>query len=518
MVAPRDRILSGDRLPRAENWEHRVSKAYSVRDLKVHCQEETLAEILCDPIAFADLVGAGLWSKQQEILDDLSLYGRVAVRAGHSVGKTRTAAVAALWWVMSRPDATVLLIAPTWSQAKTVDLPEIKRLIRDNPLLGAFCNEYMEMEEFETVIKFGRGQQSQIRCLSTNDPSRIQGYHGHILLILDEAAGIRPELFGAFEGIAAGGAGSVAQLALGNPTVTSGPFFDMFKPTSSWKTHRIGAFDSPNFEGITPEQLLEMDNEQLLDNPMPFLISRDFVAGKLREWGADSAAFQSRVLGEFPSQGSDALIQLDWIENAKAVQETTEEFPLIIGLDVAAAGSDETVMVARKGPNIIGLHRWPHDDPRGEVLNLLNKKYSGVELVRVDPIGVGAYFEKWLRDQGVPTLPANVAEKPTRGKGKEFKNMRAEAWWSIRDQFHGGNIGGLDNLRPEDADDLGGQLTTPKYQYDGQGKLVIESKDAMQRRGVDSPDLADAFVLAFADVSRWAPFGDRSDIVTATIR
>lgn len=517
MVAKKDSILSGKALPKAENWEHRVSKMFSVRDTKVHCQEETLAEILCDPIAFADLVGAGLWSKQQEILDDLSLHGRVAVRAGHSVGKTRTAAVAALWWVMSRPDATVLLIAPTWSQAKTVDLPEIKRLIRDNPLLTAFCDQ-MEMEEFETVIKFGRGQQSQIRCLSTNDPSRIQGYHGHILLILDEAAGIRPELFGAFEGIAAGGAGTVAQLALGNPTVTSGPFFDMFKHSSSWATHRIGAFDSPNFEGITPEALLKMDEEELFDNPMPFLISRDFVAQKLREWGPDSAAFQSRVLGEFPSQGSDALIQLDWIQNAMHEQETEEEFPLIIGLDVAAAGADETVMIARRGPNILGIHRWPGDDPRGEVLSILNKRYPSVEIVRVDPIGVGAYFEKWLKDQGVPTLPANVAEKPTQGKGKEFKNMRSEAWWSIRDQFNGGGIANLDSLSAKDRDDLGGQLTTPKYSYDGQGKLVIESKEAMKRRGVSSPDLADAFVLAFADVPRWAPMGSHSDIIAATIR
>lgn len=508
---------AGYQIPRGNYANKTVDPTYSVRDFKAHGMEDELSHILADPVAFADLIEAGLWWKQTEILDDLSRTGRVAVRAGHSVGKTRTAAVAALWWIFSRPDATVLLIAPTWSQAKTVDLPEIKKLIRDNPILKMFAAE-AEMEELETTIKFGRAGQSQIRCLSTNDPSRIQGYHGNVLLILDEAAGIRPELFGAFEGIAAGGAGSVALLALGNPTVTSGPFFDMFKPSSPWSTHRIGAFDSPNFEGLTPDSLLKMSQDELLTNPMPFLISRDFVAQKLEEWGPTSAAFQSRVLGEFPSEGSDALIQLDWLETAREEIPDMDEEPIIVGIDVASTGGDETVLVARRGMNVIGMHRWPKDDPRGEVLHLLNTKYRGVICARVDPIGVGAYFEKWLRDMGVPTIPANVAHSPTRWKKKEFKNMRAEAWWSIRDQLKAGEIGNFDALKPTDRDDILSQLSSPKYRYDGQGKLVIESKDDMKRRGVSSPDLADALVLAFADIPKWAPMGTGVNVVSNTIR
>jgi hypothetical protein len=488
--------------------EPRVSNDYALRDLKAHGKEDELAEILADPVAFAELVDAGLWSKQLEILSDLDEFGRVAVRAGHSVGKTRTAAVAALWWVFSRTDATVLLIAPTWSQAKNVDLPEIKKLIRDNPMLRAFAAQ-ADAETLETTIKFGLAAQSQIRCLSTNDPSRLQGYHGNILLILDEAAGIRPELFGAFEGIAAGGSGSVSLLALGNPTVTSGPFYDMFMPSSPWKCHRIGAFDSPNFDGVTVDNIGDLTEDELNSNKMPFLITKDFVAQKIEEWGPTSAAFQARVLGEFPSEGSDALVQLDWLNDAVEQKDIDgEDDRVFVGLDVAYTGSDETVMVARRGRNIIGLHRWMKEDTRGDVLRLLNTKYSDVCSVRVDSIGVGSFYEKWLADQGVPTIAANVAQSPSRHLKKQYKNLRAEAWWSIRTQLKDREIGGLSNLEQKDADELCAQLSSPKYKYDGSGRLVIESKDDMKRRGVSSPDLADALVLCFADIARWAPAGE----------
>ena len=243
---------------------------------------------------------------------------------------------------------------------------------------------------------------------------------------------------------------------------------------------------------------------------MPYLVTRECVAQKMEEWGPGSAAFQSRILGEFPSEGSDALVQLDWLEDAIAAKEIDSEDDdrLFIGLDIAYTGSDETVMVARRGKNIISCHRWLKEDTRGEVLHLLNTKYRDVVAVRVDSIGVGSFYEKWLADQGVPTIAANVAQKPSRHLKTQYKNLRAEAWWSIRTQLKDREIGGLCNLDQKDADELSSQLSTPKYRYDGSGKLVIESKEDMKRRGVSSPDLADALVLAFAEIDRWSPPGD----------
>lgn len=481
------------------NEPDRLKKSnFTPRERETFTKESDLAEIFADPVLFASFIDANLWSKQEEILADLSRYGRVAVRAGHSVGKTRTAAVAALWWIMSRSDAQVLLIAPTWSQAKTVDLPEIRKLLSDTPILR-YLADSLQAEEFETTIKFREGR-SWIRCMSTNDPSRIQGYHGNVLLILDEAAGILPPLFGAFEGIAAGGAGSVALLALGNPTVTSGPFFDMFKPSSPWKQHRIGAFDSPNLSGLSKADLLNMSREELTTNPMPFLITREFVAEKLDEWGDDSAAFQSRVMGEFPTQGSEAIIQIDWTVDAQRKLDDTDD-EIVGGLDVAGPGDDETVLVVRKGKNIVGIHRWKRADPRGEILSLINERYSAIDSLRIDTVGLGYHLATHFQDQGLPVVFAAVGEAPTLTEKKRFSNLKAEAWSSVRDQFKDGAIGNLGGVKH--SEEMSSQLTTVKYSYDPAGRMRIEKKERLKARGVSSPDLADAFVLCFADVPRW---------------
>lgn len=456
-------------------------------------KEADLAEILADPVVFAEFLGAGLWDGQVAILDALANHERVAVKAAHSVGKTRTAACAALWWAHSRPDATVLVIAPTWAQAKNVDIPEIRRLLRDSKVLDMFA-EALPVEEFETVLKFGG--EATIRAMSTDDPSRIQGYHGSVLLILDEVAGIRPELFDAFEGIRAGGAGTVRILALGNPTTASGVFNDMFAPRSGWEQLTISAFDTPNLEGVSLERLLEMDDDELADNPRPYLTTRSFVREKYREWGPDSPAWASRIIGEFPEQSSAALYSAGWLESARAPVESTDA-AVVAGLDVAGPGEDETVLAVRRGQNLETLEIFREADPRGRVLAALERYRHELETVRVDVVGIGYNFALHLQDHDIPVVMANVGEGPTRLDRHKYKNLRAEAYWSVREQLAEGLIGGLEDGELRD------QMRGISYEYDSAGRLVIESKEKTRKRGVPSPDRADAIVLAFAAVPRW---------------
>jgi hypothetical protein len=93
------------------------------------------------------------------------------------------------------------------------------------------------------------GPQNYAIGLSTDDSSRFQGFHsGHVLIVLDEAPGVRDEVYEAVEGIRAGG--QVHVLALGNPTVAGGPFYDAFTTNrTSWRTFTINAFDTPNLQG-----------------------------------------------------------------------------------------------------------------------------------------------------------------------------------------------------------------------------------------------------------------------------
>jgi hypothetical protein len=96
--------------------------------------------------------------------------------------------------------------------------------------------------------------------------------------VLDEAPGITAEIWEAVERARAGG--STRVIALGNPTIASGPFYDIFtKHRALWKTFTIDAFDTPNLQGTTPFQFEELppgmaeDDEFFAYRPTPYLIA-----------------------------------------------------------------------------------------------------------------------------------------------------------------------------------------------------------------------------------------------------
>jgi len=42
------------------------------------------------------------------------------------------------------------------------------------------------------------------------------------------------------------------------------------------------------------------------------------------------------------------------------------------------------------------------------------------------------------------------------------------------------------------------ELSTPRKRFDANGRVKVESKDELAKRGIASPNLADAIVMAFA--------------------
>ena len=108
----------------------------------------------------------------------------------------------------------------------------------------------------------------------------------------------------------------------------------------------------------------------------------------------------------------------------------------------------------------------------------------------VDAIGLGAGVADRLRELGLPAYAINVSESPA--MGTTYLNLRAELWYKAR-----GWLEGRDTRLPKD-DRLRSELTTLRYTYTSSGKIKIESKQDLKRRGVSSPDAADACVLTFA--------------------
>jgi phage terminase large subunit len=472
----------------------------------------SLRNVLQDPVQYSHrILGHRTWSKQQDILRAVATHSRTAVKACHSSGKTFTAADAALWWFTNFSDGIVITTAPTWTQVEKLLWGNIHNAIKGSKI------KYPE----PTKTELKNGPDNYILGISTNEGVRFQGWHGTILVILDEAPGVLGEIYDAIEGIRAGG--RVHVVLLGNPIIPAGPFYDAFTINRRfWECITISAFDTPNFDGVCLDNshleanedaqvfygtkggvnLLTMTSSQLKENSHPFLTTREWVYEKFFEWGPQHPLWESKVLGAFPSSADDALISLMMAERAKdTIPFTTTDPWFEAGIDVAGPGEDETSLTIINRPNIVRQRAWASSDPRGPVVNELGMYRGRLKAVRVDSVGQGYYFGKHLESQGFPVQYVNVGERPMRQpsaqqklKGAlEFVDLKSDLYWHLREQFVLEQVGGLTDALTVS------QLTAIKYDYTDKGKIYILSK-AKHRElfGMKSPDRAEGVMLAYA--------------------
>lgn len=419
------------------------------------------------------------------------------MKACHSSGKTFAAALAVIWFVTRYPDGIVITTAPTWTQVEKLLWGYIKQ---------ALHRSRIQYPVEPNLTEWNLGDGNYAIGLSTNEADRFSGFHAkRMLIILDEAPGVRPQVWEAIEGIRSGGI--VTVLTLGNPVIASGPFYESHtSQRHSWATSTISAFDTPNLSNLIGrkklngasdaelvERLLSGLSEDDLDvNIRPYLVSRRWVWEKWDEWGANgNPLWDARVMGRFPKQSTDALLPLAWVEMAAARDTMFKKKANVkIGIDVAGPGEAETVMYIVDGDNIAGIHAFNDPDPRGKVLNVLREWKHRKPQVNCDSVGLGHYFTEHIRDHGFNVVAVNVGERP-RDKD-QYYNLKAELYWGLRERFEEGVVNGVLDEKTIS------QLTSIKYKHDSRGRVVVESKDDMLKRGVRSPDRAEALMLAYA--------------------
>lgn len=462
-------------------------------------EERRVAETVIDPVAFAvHWLGQRIWGLQARIMRSVAQRSRTSVKSCHGSGKTFAAACLALWWMTRYPDGIVITTAPGWDQVERVIWRPIHTLIEGARVKFPEPN----------VTELYRSSANYIVGLSPREGVRFQGFHGRVLIIIDEAMGIESEVHEAIEGIRAGG--DVRLLELGNPTVASGPFYDHHSSERQiWGSglFTISAFDTPNLEGLDLATLLTMSEDERGRAEWPQLITREWVYEKFFKWGGTLTRdehgevlifepthheWESRVLGRFPRRGDNQLFALDQLEAAQQRPAVDRGAPLRAGVDVAGPGEDETTLCLADGDgNIIRQRWWPDADPRGALVAELLPVKDRLEVVNVDAVGIGYYLGKHLEDQGFPVQLVNVG-KPARQK-RRYANLKAELYWGLRMRLAAGDLHGLqDNATVS-------QLQSVLYKQNPRGQIEIESKADARKRGVKSPDRAESIVLAFAD-------------------
>lgn len=431
------------------------------------------------------------WSAQQAIISDVFHDPRrqVAVKACTSSGKTRAAADVALAFFLAFPFSKVLTTAPTWTQVEKLLWGDLSKVYGQIPRgLGATL--------LTTELRFDATW--WVMGLSTDEQVKFQGHHApKMLVIIDEAAGVRADIHAAIKTLKSGG--DVHILMLGNPYVTSGPFYDAFTTNrAQWACHTISAFETPNLAGLTIDDLHAMSDAELDSNPRPYLTTRRWVRDLYDEVGPDSPFYQAFALGEFPTNDETNLIPLAWLEAARrrvpfvAADETqAAAVKLLAGIDVAGPGKDETVLhVIDQLGNILLVKAWPQPDPRGPLAAELEARRAALLRTNVDTIGIGYYLGKHLEDLHFPITHVNVGDPPT--DEIKFANMKAELYWHLRQQFQEGHVAGLTD------DKTIAQLASIRYEPNSRGRTAIESKEKAAKRGVKSPDRAESLMLAFA--------------------
>lgn len=174
-----------------------------------------------------------------------------------------------------------------------------------------------------------------------------------------------------------------------------------------------------------------------------------------------------------------------------------ENDPKVLGQDIARFGDDTSVAINRHGGKVVWLEQWAKTDlmhTTGKIVNLIDRFTP--QDVNLDVIGMGSGVYDRLKEMKYKINAINVAEAPqTKDKNKKDKlaNLRAEIYKNLSDLFEAGNISIPDDL------ELIAQLSSVKYKINSRGQLQIESKEEMKKRGVKSPDKADALALAFME-------------------
>jgi len=445
-----------------------------------------------DPARWAsERGGLQLWSKQREVMESVRDNRRTVVRACHSAGKSFIAAATACWWIDSHPpgEAFILTTAPTAPQVRAILWRNINRIHAQAKLPGR-CNQV------EWMMPTGDGQSEELvgigRKPSEHSEGSFQGIHArYVLVILDEAQGVPKALWDATESIASNANARI--LSIANPDVTTGPFVDACNTPELWNEVHIGFKHTPAATG-------EAVPEEVADG----LISAEWARDRAIAWGEDSALYQSKVLGEFPTGDIDPWRVISEEDAARCRYKDPEyendpDAVRIGGIDVGGGG-DRTVLVERVGVGVGRIESFSDRDPMltvGRLAHLIDK--MGLSKVRIDVAGIGwgvaGRLREVLKERGSRCTVQTVNFANRSSQPKRFLNVRAEAWWNGRELSRTGawSLAGLD-------DDAIAELTMPRYEIvDSSGKVKIEKKDEVRERLGRSPDIADALLLAFYD-------------------
>lgn len=452
---------------------------------------------------FREVLGFEPFEKQIEVAESFHSQRRVAVRGAHGTGKDAVLAPLMLYaaYVCGM---LVLAISATEKQL-------LGQLWRE---LGKRFSVRLPGELYTADLRIGG--EKRIIAMTSGSVSNLTGWHDPkgVFVAITEAQGEQVEA-AAFDAAIANAVDDASRITVvGNPVRAAGRFYEVSRK-GTWHAIAISAFDHPNVrEGYVV----------IPGGPAP-----GWPAEMAAEFGVESPWYVSRVLGEFPTEGSiDSLVKLQWLEDAYARHEAGVAFVAyphpVLALDVARSlDRDESVAAVVQGTCVHALHAWRSRDLVATAERFLtiadrtrSEWYGAVRNKRINTTtDVWNDHEKlaqWVNGMGVPPFGLYI-DAPGVGSGvvddckrrgrrvveywgwappgnqKRFANVRAEAHWNFRTQLQNGTA-----ALPRDAA-MHEEALAIEWSQDAKGRITILPKEELRLTLKRSPDRLDSVVI-----------------------
>lgn len=408
---------------------------------------------------------------------------QMATASGHGIGKSAMVAWLILWALATFPDTHGVVTANTETQLRTKTWPELMKWHR--LFIAKHWFKYTATAIYSAEEAHEKTWRVDAIAWSERNTEAFAGLHNQgkrIIIVFDEGSSIPEIIWETTEGALTDQNTEILWFVFGNPTRNTGRFRECWgRYRHRWVLHQV-------------------------DSRTARMTDKGQIARWVADYGEDSDFVRVRVRGVFPRAGSMQFISGDLVDAAAGMLrasevETNRYDPLVMGVDVARFGDDQTCIVLRRGRDARNL---PWVKLRGADTMTVAAKVAEMaqewkpDAIFVDGGGVGAGVVDRLRMLHHPVIEVQFGGKadfsgPTQEGAFVYANKRAEMWGMMRDWLRGGSI-------PDDQE-LKADLVGVEYGYTIKGgvdAIILESKADMKRRGLASPDLSDSLALTFA--------------------
>lgn len=412
---------------------------------------------------------------QEQVLKVAGTSLLIALVACKGPGKSTLLSWLALWFLYTRPNANVGVCSITGANLQNGLAKELALWIGKSEVVSS-AFEVTKSGIYHRAFPltwFLAFRQWAKDADATAQADTLAGFHAdYVMWVLDEISEYPDGVYQAAKGALLSGK-ECRLIAAGNPTRTSGPlyFIATRERDRFLVVHVTGDPDDPN---RAPRVNLE-EAKRLI-----------------RDYGRGSNVVRINVLGLFPLRGADNLLGAEEVlEAMRRFVEPDEYAPLILCVDVARFGDDDSVIRARRGL-IAYQPQVEHGLDTMELAARVAERADELEpdAIFVDVVGIGAGVVDRLRQLKVPNV-VEVNFGQASSQPKRFARLRDEAYWKMAEWIRaGGSLPDEPLLVPE--------LTEPTFRHDASNRVVVESKEDYRARLGRSPDRADSVAIGFA--------------------